>query len=470
MTSVKQNSELLPVRRGGPGSIFDYPGYFRVASRGRRFGRFIKMRFSYSVFVLAALVLIYFAPCGFKASFHVTQEAQQGSSNVVKPPDCKSNLLVLSNVILIDHILFLLLVLCYPSCKIDFLESVNDLVEPKDFTDFRNFTKFSLEYIDKEYVSFGTNMYKPRFGGHQTLQEREESFYAKNHTLHCGFVNAPGFSSTGFDLDEKDKKFMSTCKIVVYSAIFGSFDFLRKPAKNKISDFSLENICFVLFVDENSLSTLSSEGNNPDDRGYIDVWRIVIVGNLPFDNMPKNPKVAKFLGHRLFPSARYSIWIDMKVRLEADPMLMIERFLWKTRSEYAISNHYVRYCLWEEVARNVFLKKVTATAANEQLKAYQSDGLTKFDPSNPNNLLPSYNPESCLIIRAHTPMSNLYSCVWFNEVVRFTNRDQLSYAYAYVKLRRMNPNSPFYLHMFKDCERRTMAKPLGHRLPHAVVQ
>ncbi|KAK2647320.1 hypothetical protein Ddye_014809 [Dipteronia dyeriana] len=94
----------------------------------------------------------------------------------------------------------------------------------------------------------------------------------------------------------------------------------------EISDFSLKHICFVLFVDEKSLSTLSSEGNNPDDRGYIDVWRIVIVGNLPFNNMPKNPKVAKFLGHPLFPSTRYSIWNDSKVRLEADPMLMIERF------------------------------------------------------------------------------------------------------------------------------------------------
>ncbi|KAK1562369.1 hypothetical protein Q3G72_010818 [Acer saccharum] len=444
MTFVKQNSGLLLERRGGPGSILNSPGYFRIASRGRRFGRFIKMRISHSMFVFAALVLIYFATFRFKAFFHGTQEAKQESSNAVKPP-------------------------VYHPCKIDFLESVNDLVEPKDFRDFRNFTQFSVEYIDKEDVPFGTNMYKPRFGGHQTLQEREKSFYAKNHTLHCGFVNAPGFSSTGFDLDEKDKTFMSTCKIVVYSCIFGSFDFLRKPARNKISEFSLKNLCFVLFVDEKSLSTLSLEGNNPDDRGYIDLWRVVIVRNLPFDNMPKNPKVAKFLGHRLFPSARYSIWIDSKVRLEADPMLMIERFLWRTRSEYAISNHYVRYDVWEEAARNLFLKKVNVAAVDEQLAVYESDGLTKFDPSNPNNLLPSYNPESCLIIRAHTPMSNLYSCVWFNEVVRFTNRDQISFAYAYVKLRRMNPNSSFYFHMFKDCERRTMARPLGHRLPHAVV-
>jgi len=46
-------------------------------------------------------------------------------------------------------------------------------------------------------------------------------------------------------------------------------------------------------------------------------------------------------------------------------------------------------------------------------------------------------------------MSNLFSCLWFNEVDRFTSRDQLSFAYTYLKLRRMNPERPFQLYMFK---------------------
>lgn len=58
-------------------------------------------------------------------------------------------------------------------------------------------------------------------------------------------------------------------------------------------------------------------------------------------------------------------------------------------------------------------------------------------------------PEGSFIVRAHTPMSNLFSCLWFNEVERFTPRDQLSFAYTYQKLRRMNPDKPFYLNMFK---------------------
>ena len=58
-------------------------------------------------------------------------------------------------------------------------------------------------------------------------------------------------------------------------------------------------------------------------------------------------------------------------------------------------------------------------------------------------------PEGSFIVRAHTPMSNLFSCLWYNEVERFTPRDQLSFAYTYQKLRRMNPDKPFNLHMFK---------------------
>ena len=72
----------------------------------------------------------------------------------------------------------------------------------------------------------------------------------------------------------------------------------------QISDFSRKNVCFVMFVDEETLSTLSSDGNNPDDGGYIGLWRIVIVRNAPYEDMRKNGKVPKFLAHRLFPSSR----------------------------------------------------------------------------------------------------------------------------------------------------------------------
>jgi hypothetical protein len=61
-------------------------------------------------------------------------------------------------------------------------------------------------------------------------------------------------------------------------------------------------------------------------------------------------------------------------------------------------------------------------------------------------------PEGSFIVRAHTPMANLFSCLWFNEVDRFTPRDQLSFAYTYLKFVRTNPSVQFRLNMFKVLE------------------
>ncbi|KAG6465961.1 hypothetical protein ZIOFF_076186 [Zingiber officinale] len=338
------------------------------------------------------------------------------------------------------------------------MESVDNIVEPETYM---NFTQFSLQYIAKEDTSYGKDVFEARFGGHQTLEQREESFYAKNQTIHCGFIEVPeGHPSTGFELSDKDKEHMTGCRVVVSSCIFGNSDFLRRPTSSKISTFSKKNVCFMMFLDELTLKKLSSEGHIPDAMGNIGLWRIIVVKHLPYADLRKTGKVPKFLSHRLFPSARYSIWLDSKMRLHTDPMLILEYFLWRTRSEYAISNHYDRHCVWEEVLQNKLLNKYNHTVIDEQFMFYQSDGLSVNHVAFPIAVV----PEGSFIVRAHTPMSNLFSCLWFNEVDRFTSRDQLSFAYTFLKLKRMNPGKPLHLNMFKDCERRAVCKLFHHRV------
>ncbi|WVZ73677.1 hypothetical protein U9M48_021959, partial [Paspalum notatum var. saurae] len=120
-----------------------------------------------------------------------------------------------------------------------------------------------------------------------------------------------------------------------------------------------------------------------------------------------------------------------------------------TKAEYAISMQYDRSCVCEEVLQNKRLNKYNHAAIDEQFHFYQSDGLVKFNDSGQLPVLPSYVPEGSFIVRVHTPMSNLFPCLWFNEVNRFTSRDQLSFTYTYLKLRRTNPGIPFRLNMFK---------------------
>lgn len=67
---------------------------------------------------------------------------------------------------------------------------------------------------------------------------------------------------------------------------------------------SKKNVCFVMFIDEITLQMLSLEGQTPDRMGFIGLWRIVVVKNLPYADMRRVGKIPKLLPHRLFPSAR----------------------------------------------------------------------------------------------------------------------------------------------------------------------
>ncbi|XP_047091711.1 probable hexosyltransferase MUCI70 [Lolium rigidum] len=346
------------------------------------------------------------------------------------------------------------------TCEMRFLNSTAQLVEPPKN---EKFASFNLDYVEVEEKPVGSEYWEPRFGGHQSLQEREESYVAQDQKLTCAFVKGPNGTSTGFDISEDDRKYMSKCRIAVSSCIFGNSDRLRTPFGKTITSLSKKTVCFAMFLDEVTLETLLSEGQKMDSMGFIGIWKIILIKNMPYNDMRRVGKIPKLLAHRLFPSSRFSIWLDSKLRLQTDPILILEYFLWRHGYEYAISNHYDRHCVWEEVAQNKKLNKFNHTIIDQQFEFYQADGLTRFNPLDPNKLLPSYVPEGSFIVREHTPMSNLFSCLWYNEVDRFTPRDQLSFAYTYLKLRRMNPKKSFRLNMFKDCERRSIAKLFHHR-------
>ncbi|KAK4479791.1 hypothetical protein RD792_015327 [Penstemon davidsonii] len=415
-----KNTELLPERRGIASLVKSQDQseqISRASRRGRRFGRISRQRLLVWLLSLAVLFSIYLTYFGLKIHFHggisSLREVKEKLpvTNASEQPKAKS----LGGI----SCLIKSFSAGFSPCEVSFLDSVTYLREPKDNM---KFTDFSLDYVERDDKTHLNGSIVARFGGHQTLREREQSYHATNQTIHCGFVSGPdGFPTTGFDLDEKDKKYMITCKVVVSSCIFGSSDFLRRPTSKVISDYSKKNVCFVMFVDEQTLVKLSAEGNVPDAEGKIGLWRMVVVKNLPYEDMRKTGKVPKFLSHRLFPSSRYSIWLDSKLRLNADPMLIIEYFLWRAGAEFAISNHYTRHCVWEET--QIFLFQAVRVLVV---------------------------PEGSFIVRAHTPMSNLFSCLWFNEVDRFTSRDQLSFAYTYLKLRRLNPSRNFYVNMFKE--------------------
>ncbi|KAK9748352.1 hypothetical protein RND81_02G051800 [Saponaria officinalis] len=286
------------------------------------------------------------------------------------------------------------------------------------------------------------------FTGYQTLQQRERSFKITDTPMvHCGFCSRDG----GFTISDEDKTFMQTCKVVVSTCTFGGGDDLYQPIG--MSNSSLQKVCYVAFWDEITLSTQEAQKKKVGDDHHIDKWRIVVVKNLPFSDQRLNGKIPKMLAHRLFPNARYSIWVDSKSQFRRDPLGVLEALLWRSKSVLAISQHGARSSVYDEAKAVVKKNKATPEEVEVQITQYRHDGLPEDKRFNGRKAL----AEASIIVREHTPMSNLLMCLWFNEVVRFTSRDQLSFPYVLWRLKLMDD-----INMFPVCTRKDLVNSMGH--------
>lgn len=83
-----------------------------------------------------------------------------------------------------------------------------------------------------------------------------------------------------------------------------------------------------MVVDEVSLEFIKKNVTVREDNDggeWVGIWRLILLKHPPYDEPRRNGKVPKILTHRLFPQAQYSIWIDGKMELIVDPLLLLER-------------------------------------------------------------------------------------------------------------------------------------------------
>ncbi|XAR61814.1 hypothetical protein NMG60_11016337 [Bertholletia excelsa] len=286
------------------------------------------------------------------------------------------------------------------------------------------------------------------FTGNQTLEQRAKSFEVNETAIvHCGFYSKHG----GFQISDEDKTYMETCKVAVSTCTFGGGDDLYQPIG--MTDVSLQKVCYVAFWDEITHAAQEAEGCRIDENQFIGKWRIVIVKSLPFRDQRLNGKIPKMLSHRLFPHARYSIWVDSKSQFRRDPLGVLEALLWRSKSVLAISEHGARSSVYDEAKAVVHKNKATPEEVEVQLSQYRRDGFPRDKRFNGKKAL----NEASVIVREHTPVTNLFMCLWFNEVVRFTSRDQLSFPYVLWRLKVLKD-----INMFPVCTRKDLVNSMGH--------
>ncbi|KAK6154343.1 hypothetical protein DH2020_008591 [Rehmannia glutinosa] len=253
----------------------------------------------------------------------------------------------------------------------------------------------------------------------------------------------------------------------------GNYDVIQQP--RNIGETARRNVPFFMFVDEETEAYMKNSSILGSDK-QVGLWRIIVVHNVPYTDSRRNGKVSytpnpvsaseepislqvpKLLLHRLFPNSRYSIWIDGKLQLVVDPYQVLERFLWRQNATFAISRHYRRFDVFEEAEANKAGGKYNNISIDYQIEFYKKEGLTPYTTAK----LPitSDVPEGCVIIREHIAITNLFSCLWFNKVDRFTSRDQLSFSTVRDKVA---AQVNWSINMFLDCERRNFVIQAYHR-------
>ena len=130
----------------------------------------------------------------------------------------------------------------------------------------------------------------------------------------------------GAEMAPKDVKYVERCRFVVASGIFDGYDTPHQPSY--ISPRSQELFCFLMVVDEISIDFIKKNVTIREDNDggqWVGIWRLILLKHPPYDEPRRNGKVPKILTHRLFPQAQYSIWIDGKMELIVDPLLILER-------------------------------------------------------------------------------------------------------------------------------------------------
>ncbi|XP_071937224.1 probable hexosyltransferase MUCI70 isoform X11 [Coffea arabica] len=330
-------------------------------------------------------------------------------------------------------------------CPIPFAKDPEGLVHSKVRRTPDRLVK-GLSYImeDEPDVNNGSQSLPPFGGGGQKRWfERGESFKL-NTTMkvkvHCGFTRSSGAGMTIADM-----RYVKGCKYVVASGIFNPYSIIHQPTN--VSVHSRKLFCFVMLVDEKILSLMKyRETVEEDIHGGLraGIWRLIPLKHLPYNETRRNEEISKLLIHRLIPQAQYSIWVSSKMVLVADPLLILERYLWREGHSFAISQHGYHHSIYEEANASKRRKKYSRPRIDAQMKVYQSEGL---EPWSTKKRVISDVPEASIIIREHTMLNNLFSCLWFNEVHLFTPLDQLSFGYVAHRL-----GEAFKYFMFPFCE------------------
>ena len=188
---------------------------------------------------------------------------------------------------------------------------------------------------------------------------------------------------------------------VIYTCLTGEYDLLVNY--HCISD----DYDYVCFTDNPALLRLKTYG----------VWQLQPLVFSELDNS-RNSRWHKMHPYELFPQYEESVWIDSNINILTD---YIFNLIKNTKEDFILPKHFYHDCIYDELKFIVQCKKDSA----DHMKALY-DLYTEQD-------LPHHlgAPETNLLYRKHHNEKIIKMMrMWWDMIVRYSNRDQASFMYV----------------------------------------
>lgn len=186
-------------------------------------------------------------------------------------------------------------------------------------------------------------------------------------------------------------------KLVVYTALFGDYDELNEPTEK------YEGCDFICFTDQKHITS--------------NIWKICLVDecDLPANLMNRKYKI---LPHQFLSSYEYSLYIDSNVLIIKNPLDLKNKYLLASDLELVLPKHFARNCIYDEAFTLLRSGRTIAYKVFYQMLNYRNNGYTCQTKMGENNIL----------LRKHQQTSSIMD-LWWSEILKETQRDQLSLAY-----------------------------------------
>ena len=191
-------------------------------------------------------------------------------------------------------------------------------------------------------------------------------------------------------------------KFIIYAAVFGKKANFKKPI---LSDLDTERILYTDIPERF------------DPHIFYKV-KTMNLDHLSINSVRKNRIVKILIPDEIFDNYEYSFYLDYKHPADINFDYLVNRL--EPGSDILVSKHKVRDCIYDEGGKCIEKGKGSKDEILKQLYFYKRDGYPAH-----NGLFANY-----WIFRRHTKKIREQMALWWSEVEKHSERDQISLPYV----------------------------------------